>query len=118
MKKQKLGKKAEQLAVKWLKRKGYRIVEKNFRSRLGEIDIIAHQKNYICFIEVKARTHEKYGKAEEAIINRKKQKLKKVAQYYIFKNGISLDNYLLRFDVLTIDFSARLPKIELIKNAF
>jgi len=118
--KKQLGKIGEEIAVRYLKTKGYRIIQTNFRCRLGEIDIIGEDGEYIVFVEVKTRTSLLYGYPIESISNKKKNSIVKVAQTYIsFKN---LKNKDLRFDVVEIivDNSNLDGKkqVRLIKNAF
>jgi putative endonuclease len=75
----KFGDFGENLAAKFLERKGYKIIERNFRRRFGEIDLIAKKEGKIIFIEVKARRNGKYGTPEEAITVWKKQRLRNAA---------------------------------------
>ncbi|MFC1704235.1 YraN family protein [Candidatus Omnitrophota bacterium] len=112
-----LGESGEALAVEHLTKLGYRIIEKNFRSRLGEIDIIAKQKNTICFIEVKTRSDLKKGYPQEAITKRKQHHLTRVALGYLKENGL-MDKSA-RFDVVSIlKREDATPAIDIIKNAF
>lgn len=78
----KVGKLAEDFAVRFLSEKGYRIIDRNFRSRFGEIDIIALKDDFLVFIEVKARWSLKFGKPEEAVNPSKIWKITKTAEYY------------------------------------
>ncbi len=97
-----IGQIGEDLASQYLVRKGYNIIEQNFKVPFGEIDIIAEIKNCICFVEVKCRKSKKYGLPEEAITSNKKKKIIRVAQFYIKKKQIK--NRILRFDVISIQF--------------
>ena len=99
-------------AVEFLKKKGYKVLETNYTNKLGEIDIIAKDKNVIVFVEVKRRSTLMYGRPIEAVNFYKQQKIKKVAEFYLMKNNmIDVD---VRFDVIEI-----LDKqIEHIENAF
>ena len=81
--------------------KGMVIVERNFRSRTGEIDIIAKDKKYLVFTEVKYRTGTSYGEAESAVDFRKQDTICRVSDFYCKKRGISFD-YPRRFDVAAI----------------
>ena len=105
------GKEGEKLAVEYLLKKGYKILEKNFRTPAGEIDIIAKDRNFIVIVEVKRRISDKYGEPELAVNYKKQQKLKKLAIYYLCRLGKELP---VRFDVIAI----RGSKIEHIENAF
>lgn len=82
------GKIGEEEAVKFLKKNKYKIVERNFRTKFGEIDIIAKKGKKVVFIEVKTRKTISFGYPEEAVDERKLNKIKKVALYYIQKNKI------------------------------
>lgn len=87
MNKRKIGDYYEELAVKYLVKAGYEILEKNYRNRYGEIDIIAREKEYICFCEVKFRTDVSYGAAAEAVDYYKQRKIVNVAKYYMMMRG-------------------------------
>jgi len=127
-KNEKIGKLGEKLAVKYLKQKKYKIVETNFQNckgiQLGEIDIIAKEKNNhgvweIVFVEVKSRMANASDIQPESSINwRKLQKLQKISQIYIDKND--LWNYEYRFDAIAILFSGNLKILEIkhIKNIY
>ena len=78
----KFGKNAEIFAAKFLSSKGYRIIDRNFRSKFGEIDIIAIKENYLVFVEVKARTNNLFGFPEESVTQSKLNKIIKTAEYY------------------------------------
>lgn len=88
----------EQKAAKYLKDLGYQIIEQNFRCKIGEIDLIAREGDYLVFVEVKYRTDEKMGQPQEAVDLRKQQKICKVASYYCMKKRIS-GMQACRFDV-------------------
>ena len=107
----------ENLARAYLLKKGYRILEQNYKVFFGEIDIIAEKNNCICFVEVKSRKSDKYGSPEEAITYHKQKKIIKVAQLYIKKKRIE-DKYF-RFDVITLIFDKHsLKDFKHIVNAF
>ncbi len=76
------GKRAENLAVNLLSDKGYKIIDRNFKSRFGEIDIVAEKDNCLIFIEVKARWSPKFGAPEEAVTPSKLQKIRRTGEYY------------------------------------
>lgn len=105
------GVRGEKLAEDFLIQKGFKLVERNFTSRFGEIDLIMNDENVIVFVEVKYRNSYKYGQARDAVNFQKMRKIAKTAEYFIIKNSIKA---LFRFDVVSIDTS----KIEHIKNAF
>jgi putative endonuclease len=101
MNKRSLGDDYEKIAIAYLMAEGYQIIEKNFRCKIGEIDIIAKKDEYIRFIEVKYRSDSRRGLPEEAV-NYKKQKLiSKTASYYMIKNKMSMDTACV-FDVVSI----------------
>lgn len=90
----------ETMAQKFLKKKGYKIVEKNFNTPLGEIDIIARIKDLIVFVEVKDRSTKKFGLPREAVTPNKQQKIKTVALLWLKKNNLFESK--VRFDVVEI----------------
>jgi putative endonuclease len=110
------GEKGESIAVRYLKKKGYKILEKNYRTKLGEIDIIAKDKDTIVFVEVKSRRSWQFGNPKGAVTLAKQRKISKVALYYLKTNDRS--NAKARFDVVTITATRDKSKIEIIKNAF
>ena len=90
MNKRQIGKTGEQIAADYLVRNGFTILEKNFRSgRFGEIDIIAEEDSYLCFVEVKMRTSDLFGAPSEAVDNKKRQKLRSLAWIYLKKNKMT-----------------------------
>lgn len=92
---------AEDYAVKLLESKGYRIIDRNFRSRFGEIDIIAIKDDCLIFVEVKARWSQKFGKPEEAVTPSKLWKIGKTGEYYSLLNpGLPKK---LRIDVVALE---------------
>ncbi len=95
-----LGKRGEELAVEYLKDKGYKILERNFMCKQGEIDIIAKDKDYVVFIEIKSRTNTKYGFPLEAITEEKLKHILLSASYYLhIKN---LENNNVRIDAIEV----------------
>jgi putative endonuclease len=111
-----LGIEGEGLAVKFLKKIGYRIVAKNYKTQIGEIDIIARDGDTTVFIEVKTRTNDSFGYPFEAVHRGKRQKLKNLALLYLKKQGKELP---VRFDVLSILCTENGKReIEHIKDAF
>lgn len=85
--KKKLGKTGEDIATEYLKDNGFTILQKNFATSLGEIDIIAKKDNKVCFIEVKTRSNEDKGKPYEAVNKRKISHLKSASTLYLLKNS-------------------------------
>lgn len=113
---QKFGKTGETVAEKHLKKKGYKILERNYRTELGEVDIIAMHKGVIVFIEVKARKSNRYGTAKFAVTPLKQRKISMVALAYLKNNGHI--NARARFDVVAIDEKSGKSTIEILENAF
>ena len=111
-----LGRRGEELALKEIKRMGYRLVEKNYRCPLGEIDIVARDGSYLVFLEIKTRKTGSIGLAKEAVNKRKKRQVSKAALAYMKANDCS--DARSRFDVVAISLAGESPRIEVIKNAF
>lgn len=111
-----IGKKGEDLAALFLKKKGYKIIERNFRKSYGEIDIIAVKDNILVFIEVKTRTGGKFGTPLEAITSWKLKPLVKAAQFYSMLHP-ELPNEL-RIDAISVilNESMELVNIEQTEN--
>jgi len=111
-----LGELGEKLALKRIKRLGYKLVAKNYRCPLGEIDLIAKDGDCLVFIEIKTRKNSSTGNAKEAIHQRKKRQISKVALYYMKANGCC--DIKSRFDVIAINIKGGKEEIELIQDAF
>jgi len=108
---------AEALACEHLKTLGYSILERNWRCRLGEIDIIARDGEYVVFVEVKARTGPSFGPGVEAVDVRKRSRLRALAEVYLQRMGLKEAG--VRFDVVSVDAGpGDGPVINLIRNAF
>ncbi len=103
----------EDMAARYLTGQGYEILERNFRDRLGEIDIIARQGGYLIFVEVKYRRDTGSGYPEEAVSRQKQQRIRHTASYYLYRRGYGED-VPCRFDVVSITGD----EILLFKNAF
>lgn len=105
----------ESLACEFLKKQGYKILERNYRIRGGEIDIVAKDGDWLVFVEVKTRFTHEYGPPAESITPWKIKALLKSALFYIQK--ISWGSRLYRIDVVAVDYTAsKEPKLELFKN--
>ncbi len=113
---QQFGQTCEAIAADYLQRNGYRILVRNYRTKLGEIDLIARDGDTLAFIEVKARRSARYGNPKYAI-NRWKQKKISMAALAYLKSTKQM-NVRARFDVLAILSLKNPPQIELVKNAF
>ena len=115
----KLGRVGEDEAVKFVKKQGYRILQTNFKTKLGEIDIIAEDKKVVAFIEVKTRTTEDFGSPLEAVNYHKQKKIIQVANQFLV--NFKVENRECRFDIVAINSSSEDPtswEIELIKDVF
>ncbi|MDH5543496.1 MAG: YraN family protein [Nitrospinota bacterium] len=110
------GKSSEDMAARKMRKSGYRIIDRNFSCREGEIDVIAEQDGCLVFCEVKGRRNSNFGSALEGITPAKIRKIKKAAEVYIARNGLHEQDC--RFDVVTIDESEGELKLEIIPNAF
>jgi len=113
---QAFGKAGEDLAVRYLKKKGYKVLEQNYTCPVGEIDIIARHKKTIVFVEVKTRRSLSYGSAKLAITPHKQRKISMAALYYL-KSNQQMDQDA-RFDVVTVQTTSGSQEIDLIQNAF
>jgi len=113
---QQFGKKSESIAARHLKKNGYRILHQNYRTKLGEIDIIAKDKDTIVFVEVKARRSDHFGDPKWAVTPKKQRKISMVALYYL--KAMKQSNEKARFDVVSIRSANDNPEIEIVKNAF
>lgn len=106
------GNKGEQLAVKELKKHGYKILDRNYVARRGEIDIVAFKKPYYVFVEVKSRNGNDFGRPIEAVTEDKIRHLVYAGKEYLFKKGLM--GQPVRFDVVEIIEG----KVEIFENAF
>ena len=116
MNRQLVGKRGEDLVCRHLKKAGYRILERNFRARFGEVDIIALKKGHIAFVEVKTRSTDAFGSPAESVGYKKQKSLILAAKEYMMKNenadaGCS-------FDVAEVILKESGPTIRYIENAF
>ena len=118
MLKRDIGNKGEDIAVKHLKKKGYKIIERNFNvPGMGEIDIVAKNKEYLVFVEVRLRKNTLHGSGAETVDIFKQKKLIKAALMYMKAN--SLMNVPVRFDVASITGNPEGEySLEIIENAF
>ncbi len=89
----------EDVATGLLKKKGYKILKRNYKNKIGEIDIIAKNKDNLIFIEVKTRSTEKFGTPAEAVTYYKKQKIVNTAKMYLIENPTDLN---IRFDIVEV----------------
>ena len=111
-----LGGWGEKLATDFLESKGYKIISQNYKVKFGEIDIVALDKDRVCFIEVKSRRSARFGLGRDAITGLKQRQISKVAVSFLKENCYL--NRKARFDVVEVDFSFLQPKLTLVRNAF
>lgn len=112
------GRSGEDAAVEYLKENGYEIIERNYRNRIGEIDVIAIDKPYniLVFLEIKTRRNKKYGYAFEAVNYYKQRKIINTSLMYVAFN--KLIDIQLRYDIIEVYFFEKEWRISHIKNAF
>ncbi len=111
-----LGKKGEELAVTWLKEKGYEIRHCNWRYLQYEIDIVASKGKFLYFIEVKTRNHSRYGYPEESVTKKKFKHLQRAADEYLFQNP---GHPWIQYHVLSVTFHRdKEPEYFLIEDIF
>lgn len=110
-----LGSKGEDLAVKYLKKRGFRIIKRNYKAPTGEIDIIAREGRTVVFIEVKTRTDDLFGLPVEAVGTKKQQRIKDTALYYL--SGLRSQPPA-RFDIISVYIKNSSHEIDHLKDAF
>lgn len=113
---QQFGKTGESIALEKLKAIGYRILETNFRTKTGEIDIIAQDNETIVFVEVKSRRTKRFGSAKHSITFDKQRKISMAALYYLKKKKKMKSKA--RFDVVIIQSGKNGHSVEMVQNAF
>jgi putative endonuclease len=111
-----LGDAGEDLAAAALKKRGYKILERNYVCPLGEVDLIARQGKTYVFIEVKTRKNERFGAPQEAVNPVKQNKYRRLADYYLKQKR--LGEVPVRFDVVGIMMNEDGPQVEIIQEAF
>src|SRR5574340_1142891 len=110
------GNKGEELVVRFLKNAGYRVVERNYRCRLGEIDIVALDGGTLVFVEVKSRTSESFGDPQLAVGPDKQKKISRIALNYLQEKNMLSRN--VRFDVVAVKMLPAGNTLEHIRDAF
>lgn len=112
-----IGKIGEQISARYLIDKGYKIVERNYRNKIGEIDIITLKSDVIVFIEVKTRTNLNYGYPYEAVDNKKKKTIIKTSLIYLSNKNIN--NVQCRYDIIEVYLNKEnVYKINHLENVF
>lgn len=112
-----LGARGEDLAVRYLRKKGYKVIERNYHCPWGEIDLVARERDTLVFIEIKSRSSSEFGLPQDAVDRFKQRKLIQVARAYIHEHHVR-ESIMARFDVVAIQLTPSGPKIEIIKDAF
>jgi len=111
-----LGKEGERVAEQYLRKKGYRVVERNYRCSAGEVDLIVLDRRVIVFVEVKTRTDHRFGTPLEAVELRKQHKMIQAAQFFLSQKKLHQRDA--RFDVVGISWPGGEPLVEHVQNAF
>ena len=112
-----MGNTSEDIALDYLQEQGYRLIQRNFTCKAGEIDLIMQKDDILVFVEVRSRTGTQYGEPSESVNRKKQDKIRKTAQYYLYCNPY-LDKYYCRFDVISIVWQDGKAKVEWIADAF
>ncbi len=117
MNRREVGALGERIAADYLQKEGYRVRERNFRLREGEIDIIAEKDDFLIFVEVRTRTSSSFGTAEESVTRYKIERLITLAQSYIQSHQDLPSSW--RIDVVAVELTpqGKVSRIELIENA-
>jgi putative endonuclease len=101
---QTIGQLGEDIAVKYLESKKYKIVERNLKISYKELDIVAYEGNTLVFVEVKTRSSQRFGGAEEALFPKKSYQFKRAAEFYLDRHGIDTEDF--RIDFISVDIKA------------
>ena len=113
---QSLGKAGEDLACAELRRRGYELLDRRYRTRFGEIDIVARHRGAIVFVEVKARAGGAFGNGAAAVTGAKQHRISRMAVDFLSRRHLT--NHPCRFDVVAISFNRGLPRVDVYENAF
>lgn len=113
---QRMGVLGEQIAARWLTRKGWRIVYRRFRNGRRDIDIVVQRDSLVAFVEVKARSGAEFGDPVEAVDHRKQRELTKSAQVWIDRHGRAEESY--RFDVVGVLVDGERVRVKHVEDAF
>jgi len=117
--KRRVGNKAEALALNYLKQQGLKLVEQNYLSKLGEIDIIMldNANDTLVFVEVRYRKNTNFGSAASSVSRSKQTKLIRAAQLFL-KKHTAYQDFICRFDVVGVESDLKYPEMTWIPNAF
>lgn len=105
------------MALGYLQARGFELIQRNFRSRMGEIDIIGIYKTDLLFIEVRSKSRQDYGNAAESVTVHKQQKIIRTAQFFLHRYS-KWATYPCRFDIIAVTLGQCEPTLEWIENAF
>lgn len=111
-----LGRRSEEAAGDHLQRSGYAVVARNFRSRAGEIDLVAEKAGTLVFVEVRCRRDDRFGTAAESVTSRKRRRLCLAAELYLQR--LRAEPAVVRFDVIAVEWHDGKPQIDHIESAF
>jgi len=110
-----LGRKGENLAASYFREQGWEILERNYRTRLGEIDLIGRDHGTLVFVEVKTRTVTDFARPDQSVTRHKQAKLRRLVEDYIVKHNLESSD--IRFDVLGVTLSEHRPEFDHIVGA-
>lgn len=110
-----LGRAGEAAAAHYLMQKGYKVIFRNYRTRLGEVDLICEWNSFIVFVEVRSKQSLRFGTGAESVIRRKQNRIRQAAMLFLSQRG--WQDRQIRFDVIDVYFSPE-PRILHIENAF
>lgn len=110
-----LGKKGEDLAAEYLKRQGYRIIDRNWHNGHEEIDIVAMDGDMLVIVEVKTRFSDAFGAPDLAVTKSKQRSIVRTAEAYIMEKDLDVET---RFDIVSIIFNGKSQELEHIEDAF
>lgn len=111
-----LGKEGERVAELYLQKKGYKLVERNYRCSGGELDLVVLDRRVVVFVEVKTRTGIGFGSPLEAVEFHKQRRMIRAAQFFLAEKNLQQRDA--RFDVVGVSWPGREPVVEHIENAF
>ncbi len=114
--KQILGTEGERIAERYLKKKGFTILERNYRCPIGELDLIVLDRRVVVFVEVKTRSDGRFGSPLESVHRHKQERMTKAALFFLTRHR--LHDREARFDVIGISFEDEKPVVEHLRNAF
>jgi putative endonuclease len=110
------GREGEEVALRYLRDAGYRPIERNVRTRFGEIDLVMEQDGTIVFVEVRSRASARFGSALESVDRRKQRRLGRLAESYLDRHR--LGGRRARFDVVAVEWQDGAPRVQHVENAF